>query len=111
MLNGFTQELQRIFQGIFGKGKPSSKDTAKNRIQLALICDKLEISEDILKNLQMDIVEVISRYFEIDTQAIKLDISKAEGKSALVVNTPILAAKRQSAPRPEPTKVSRAKGR
>lgn len=114
MLSGFMQELQKIFQGKFGKSKPCSKETAKTRIQFALVYDKLEISEDILKNLQKDIVEVITRYFEIDTEAIKLDICKAEGKSALVVNTPILSAKRRSVPSPEPIKqpkAVRSKGR
>jgi len=42
-------------------------------------------------------VDVISRYFEIDKETLKIDIRKSEGKSALVVNTPILSAKR---PRP-----------
>jgi cell division topological specificity factor len=38
-------------------------------------------------------VEVISRYFEIDQEAFKLDIRRSDDLSALVVNTPILSAK------------------
>jgi cell division topological specificity factor len=83
MLNG----LKKFF------GKGNSKDVAKKRLQFALIYDKLEVSDDTLGNLHRDIVEVISRYFEIDKEALKLDIQRSEDLSALVVNTPILAAK------------------
>lgn len=85
MLNGW---LQKIF------GKNDSKDVAKKRLQFALLYDKLEVSDEILSNLQKDIVDVISKYFEIDKNSLKLDIQKYEDKSALVVNTPILSAKR-----------------
>ncbi len=74
-------------------GKSDSKDVAKKRLQFALIYDKLEVTDDILIKLHQDIVDVISRYFEIDKETLKLDIRKSEGKSALVVNTPILSAK------------------
>jgi len=77
---------------VFGRSN-DSKEVAKKRLKLALIYDKLEISNDILSNLQDDMVTVISRYFEIDRAAFKIDIHHAEDASALVVNTPIKAAK------------------
>lgn len=85
MLHGWLKKLL---------GKGDSKDVAKKRLQFALIYDKLEVSDDVLIKLHQDIVDVISRYFEIDKETLKLDIRKSEGKSALVVNTPILSAKR-----------------
>lgn len=87
MLNG-------LFQKFTGK-KKSSKDAAKKRLQFALVYDKLEVSDDILNNLQQDIVEVISRYFIIDKDSLKLDIRRSDDLSALVFNTPILSAKRK----------------
>jgi cell division topological specificity factor len=84
MFNGFLQKVM---------GKSDSKDVAKRRLKFALIYDKLEISDDTLENLHRDIVEVISRYFEIDQKGFKLDIRRSDDFSALVVNTPILSAK------------------
>ena len=87
-----------MFDDFFGKffGKSgNSRETAKKRLKFALVYDKLEISGDLLSDLQRDIVEVISRYFEIDTSAIKLDIKRSDDLSALVLNTPILSAKRR----------------
>jgi cell division topological specificity factor len=76
-------------------GKSGSKDAAKKRLKFALVYDQLEVTDDTLANLQHDIVEVISRYFEIDREAVKLDISRGNDLSALVLSTPILGAKRR----------------
>ena len=75
-------------------GKSDSRGVAKKRLQFALVYDKLEVSDEVLIKLHQDIVDVISRYFEIDKESLKLDIRKSEGRSALVVNTPILSARR-----------------
>ena len=86
--------LNDFFKKLIGTGKPtSSKDTAKKRLKFALIYDKLDISEETLQALHRDMVEVISRYFEIDGTNFKLDIHRSDDLSALVVNTPILGPK------------------
>jgi cell division topological specificity factor len=78
----------------FSKGN-NSRDVAKKRLQFAIIYDKLDVSEEILGALQQDMVAVISRYFVIDKESLKIDIRKEETASALVVNIPILKAVRQ----------------
>ncbi|MBW1758906.1 MAG: cell division topological specificity factor MinE [Deltaproteobacteria bacterium] len=89
MLNG-------IFRKIIGKGDDSSKDVAKKRLKFALVYDRLDVSDDVLENLQRDIVEVISRYFEIDKDGLSLDIRDSGDLSALVLNTPILSKRRDT---------------
>ena len=85
----FDEIIEKLF-----RRKQNSGEAAKKRLKFALIYDKLEVSEDILKDLQRDIIDVISRYFEIEQDALKLNISKTGEMSALVFNTPILSAKR-----------------
>lgn len=75
-------------------GEKSSKETAKKRLQFALVYDKLEINEMTLESLQKDIVEVISKYFEIDTKSLQLEVQREHELSALVFNTPILCVKK-----------------
>ncbi|PIE75230.1 MAG: cell division topological specificity factor MinE [Deltaproteobacteria bacterium] len=84
-----------FFGKLFGVKKEPTKNIAKKRLQFALIYDKLEISDEILESLQKDIVGVISKYFEIDKDALKLDIERQDDLSALVLNTPIISAKRK----------------
>ena len=71
----------------------NSRNVAKKRLQFALVYDKLEVRDDILEDLQRDLVDVISRYFEIDRDSLSLDIERSEGSSALILNTPIVSAK------------------
>ena len=89
MLNGL---LRKFF------GKSTSKNVAKKRLKLALIYDKLEVSDDILGNLRQDIMDVISRYFVIDKESLKLDIQRSNDLSALVLSTSIVKAKHEEHP-------------
>jgi cell division topological specificity factor len=84
MLNGL---IKKLFY------KNGSKETAKKRLQFALVYDRLEVSDDILKDMQQEIVTVISRYFVIDQDQLKLDIKRDNDLSALIFNTPIISAK------------------
>ena len=85
----------KFFKKFHGQG--TQKDEAKKRLHFALVYDKLEINDSTLKELQSDIVGVISKYFEIDKDAINLEIQRDEESSALVFNTPILNVKRSRA--------------
>ena len=73
--------------------KNGSKEAAKKRLQFALVYDRLEVSDDILNDMQNEIVAVISRYFVIDRDQLKLDITRQNDLSALMLNTPIISAK------------------
>lgn len=73
--------------------KPESRQVAKKRLKFALVYDKLEVSDNMLDSLQKELLEVISRYFEIDRESMNLDIQRSDDYSALVFNTPIVSAK------------------
>ena len=83
--------LNAVMKKLFFKS--GSKDTAKKRLQFALVYDRLEISDDVLAKMQNEIVDVISKYFVIDRQQLKLDITRHNDLSALVLNTPIVSNK------------------
>ena len=75
--------------------KQTSSQAAKKRLKFAIVYDNLEVSDEILDSLKMDIIEVISKYFEIDKKGISLDIDRSDECSALILNTPILSAIRR----------------
>jgi cell division topological specificity factor len=83
--------LSDYMKKLFRKNR--SKEAAKKRLQFALVYDRLEVSDDILKDMQNEIVAVISRYFVIDRNQLKLDITRQNDLSALMLNTPIISAK------------------
>jgi cell division topological specificity factor len=87
--------LSNLIRRFTRQNKKNSKNEAKKRLQFALVYDKLEINDNTLKDLQNDIIQVISRYFEIDREALSLEIERGDDASALVFNTPILNIKRR----------------
>ncbi len=86
---------QRIIKTVHRQ--KNSKDAAKKRLQFSLIYDKLEVNDTTLTDLHQDIVDVISKYFEIDKDALELKVKRDDNVSALVFNTPILQVKRKRA--------------
>ncbi|GFZ31160.1 cell division topological specificity factor [Clostridium zeae] len=73
--------------------KPTPKDVAKDRLKLILIHDRGDLAPEVLENIKQEILEVISKYVEIDSDDIDITITKTgemDGDSpALVANIPI----------------------
>lgn len=73
--------------------KPSSKDTAKERLKLILIHDRANVSPELLNQIKEEILQVISKYVEIDSGEIEVKMTKLdedEGNSpALIASIPI----------------------
>lgn len=73
--------------------KPSSKEVAKDRLKLILIHDRGDLSPQLLDMIKSEILEVISRYVEIDGEDVEIALTRTEvneGNSpALVANIPI----------------------
>lgn len=73
--------------------RPTPKDVAKDRLKLILIHDRGDIPHETLEKIRMEILEVISKYIEIDSDDVEIAVSKAEtldGNSpSLVANIPI----------------------
>ena len=79
---------------IFNK-KKSSGDYAKDRLKLLLVSDRANCSPDIMEQIKNDIIEVISRYMEIDSSGLDIQLTQTESDGgngtvpALYANIPI----------------------
>lgn len=73
--------------------KPTAKEVAKDRLKLILIHDRGDLPQETLEKIRMEILGVLSKYIEIDTDDVEIAVSKSEsvaGNSpALVANIPI----------------------
>lgn len=80
---------------LFGKKNNKSSAVAKDRLKLVLIHDRMNCSTELLEMMRADILEVISKYVDIDTEELNIQISNMEyeegGKKApiLSANIPI----------------------
>ena len=84
--------IQRFF------GKPSSGATAKERLRLVLLSDHLSLAPDVVEALKHDLIEVISRYVDVDTTNMDVTFEQQEKQVAMLANIPIIGMR--SRPKP-----------
>lgn len=81
--------LWRLF-----RPSPASKDIAKERLRLVLVHDRANVSPELLKLLKNDLIQVISRYMEIDEKGLEVTLETTNDMVALVASIPVRRVKR-----------------
>lgn len=91
-----------LISRFFGKDSEAnaSKTTAKERLRLVLVHDRLDISETVMENLRVDLINTIGKYMEIDTEALDVSLSRDEAGVALIANIPVINVKRNAGEAP-----------
>ncbi len=102
-----------MFKGIVGEFNPwggaSSRIKAKNRLELVLSCDRAGINPEAVNKMRDEIVEVVSRYLDIDIEKMEFCIKSNERNTSLSAILPIRKFKRviESLPSDSPVFQSR----
>lgn len=78
----------------------ASKHDACNRLKLVLMHDRTRLSPGTLEKMRDELVEVISRYVEIDKQALELNLESESNTIALVANIPLRSRETDDSPSP-----------
>ncbi len=82
--------------------KKTSKDIAKDRLKLVLVSDRAGVAPELMEQMKNDIINVITKYIEIDTEGLEINISQTESDShngsvpVLYANIPIKDMKKQN---------------
>lgn len=75
--------------------KKTSSNVAKDRLKLVLVSDRANCSPEVMEQMKNDIINVISKYVEIDTEGLDIKITQTESEGnngtvpALFANIPI----------------------
>lgn len=83
------------FFGLFKNKKKGSGNAAKERLQFVLVHDRTGVSPEFLDQLKGEIMEVISKYIEIDQKELEIQVTRTKSEDgervvpALVANIPI----------------------
>ncbi len=79
--------------------KKSSGSMAKDRLKLVLVSDRANCSPDLMEQIKNDIINVLSKYVEIDQNGLDIKIEQTESENnngsvpALFANIPIKSMK------------------
>jgi cell division topological specificity factor len=75
--------------------KKNSGDVAKDRLKLLLVSDRANCSSEMMEQIKNEIIQVISKYMDIDTEGLDIQITQTESEGnngtvpALFANIPI----------------------
>ena len=81
--------------------KKNSGNVAKDRLKLLLVSDRANCSPEMMEMIKNDIIQVISKYMDIDADALDVKITETESDAnngtvpALFANIPIKDMKHQ----------------
>lgn len=88
--------IKRLF------GQPGSSATAKERLRLVLMTDHLELAPEMIESMKRDLVDVISRYVEVDRERIEVNFEQQDRALAMLANIPIISVNRPKNGTPKP---------
>jgi len=75
-------------------GRQSSGATAKERLRLVLMSDHLSLAPEMIESMKRDLVDVISRYVEVDREKIDVHFENQDNALAMLANIPITGVNR-----------------
>lgn len=84
--------LRDLIDKLLGR-QPASAGTAKQRLQLVLAHDRSDLNPELMEQMRREILEVVSRYVEIDMEEGDVSLTTEDRVTALVANLPIRRAR------------------
>ncbi len=71
----------------------SSKDTACNRLRVVLMQDRTNLTPELMERMRKEMVELLSKYVEMDKDALELNLEQDGEQVALMLSIPVIRAK------------------
>jgi cell division topological specificity factor len=82
-----------LFQRLFGPREVTSREVAKNRLQLVLVHDRVNMSPQLLQTLKDELIAVISKYVDIDVDGTEVTFTQSRRQNRLTADIPIVSAR------------------
>ena len=90
----FTDIYNKVI-GFFRKtdAEETSKDTACNRLRVVLMQDRTNLNPQLLERMRSELIDLLSKYVEMDKEALELNFEQEGEQMALMLSIPVLRAK------------------
>ena len=82
--------------GFFGKKDKNSGAIANNRLKVVITQDRARISQDVLNELKMDLLDVFKKYLVIDEDGLECLLKNEEERNVgLSISIPVKKVKKR----------------
>ena len=75
------------------ENEDASKSVATNRLKLVLMQDRTNLTPRILEQMRSELIELLSRYVELDKELLDLNFEQEGEQVALMLSIPVIRAK------------------
>ena len=75
------------------KEEESTKDVACNRLKFVLMQDRTNLTPELMDRMRKELVELLSKYVEMDKEALELGFEQEGTQMALMLSIPVVRAK------------------
>ena len=81
--------ITEFFERLFVANNRGSRDDVKRRLKLVLAHDRSTLNASTLEKMRKEILIVVSKYVELDTDSLEFSIRTDSRMTALIANLPI----------------------
>ena len=95
--------MKDIFANLYNKvvsffhqtenNEDNAKDVACNRLKLVLMQDRTNLTPKILEQMRGELIDLLSRYVELDKELLELNFEHEGDQVALMLSIPVIRAK------------------
>lgn len=75
------------------KEEENAKDVACNRLRVVLMQDRTNLTPELLQRMRRELIELLSKYVEMDKDALELNFDQEGDQMALMLSIPVIRAK------------------
>lgn len=71
----------------------NAKDIACNRLRVVLMQDRTNLTPELMERMRKELIELLSKYVEMDKEALELNLEQDGDQMALMLSIPVLRAR------------------
>jgi cell division topological specificity factor len=88
--------LKEIIDRLLGRADKNPRGVARDRLKLVLMQDRSALPASVMEQIRKEILQVLSKYVEIDETALEVNVERADDAVALIANIPIRNVRRDA---------------